>query len=195
MTKSAAGPTPPIVVPTLKNGTVRLESFGPDHLTDTYVSWLRDSHVMRFSEQRHRSHDVESCRAYWQAMQQGGHPLWAIMLNDGAVSRHVGTISASVDYPNRSADIGILVGDRAAQGKGVGGRAWQLVCDYLLGPAAIRRISAGTMSINKPMLQIMRRTGMIEEGRRREYFLVDGEPVDLVMFALFRPAEAPQNTL
>lgn len=173
-------------VAVLHDGEVRLEPFSESHLSGRYVSWLRDRHVVRYSEQRHRTHSLSSCRQYWKGMRDSGNPLWAIMLLADGVWRHVGNISATIDYANAVADVGILVGERSAQGRGVGKRAWALVCDHLLGTGGMRKVTAGTMSVNEPMLRIMRSTCMIEEGTRKGQFLLDGKSVDLVMFAKFR---------
>jgi RimJ/RimL family protein N-acetyltransferase len=49
----------------------------------------------------------------------------------------------------------------------------------------MRKVTAGTMAINEPMLRIMYASGMVEEGRRKRQFLVDGAEIDAVLVALF----------
>lgn len=49
----------------------------------------------------------------------------------------------------------------------MGTAAWRLAMDWLLGPAGMRNVTAGTIAENQSMLAVMRNVGMIEEGRRR----------------------------
>ena len=66
---------------------------------------------------------------------------------------------------------------------GIGTRAWTLAIDWLLGLGGMRKVTAGTMAGNEAMLALMRKSGMIEEGRRRGQFLLDGRAVDGVLTA------------
>jgi RimJ/RimL family protein N-acetyltransferase len=49
----------------------------------------------------------------------------------------------------------------------------------------MRKVTAGTMVVNEPMLRIMYTSGMVEEGRRRRQFLFDGTEIDAILVALF----------
>ncbi|HEY7608075.1 MAG TPA: GNAT family N-acetyltransferase [Alphaproteobacteria bacterium] len=167
---------------TLGTGGVTLEPFAERHLTPRYVAWLNDPEVVRYSEQRHRRHTLESCRAYCRSFAGTPHKFWAII---AAPHGHVGNITATVDEPNRVADLAILVGERSVWGRGVGARAWTLALEWLLGPGGMRKVTAGTMAENMAMLAIMRKSGMAEEGRRRAQYLFDGRPVDAVLAARF----------
>lgn len=167
----------------LVTARLRIEPFSGQHLTERYVSWLNDREVMRYSEQRHRHHTLESCRAFVDGFAGSPDCLWAIVV--AGSTRHVGNIAAYVDTVNGVADVSIMIGDRAAWGQGLGLEAWQAVCGYLLRRRDIRKVTAGTMAENAGMLAIMRKAGMIDDGRRAAHYLLDGRPVDLVYAALF----------
>jgi ribosomal-protein-alanine N-acetyltransferase len=163
---------------------IELRPFSEHFLTERYVGWLNDKETVRYSEQRHRTHTLESCRSYAASFVSSPHYFWAIVANDPSHG-HIGNITATIDTANRTADLAIMVGDSAARGQRYGLEAWQRACRFLLEDAGLRKVSAGTMEINEPMIRIMRASGMIEEGRRRRQFLVDGKPVDAVLVALF----------
>jgi RimJ/RimL family protein N-acetyltransferase len=55
-----------------------------------------------------------------------------------------------------------------------------------LDEAGIRKVTAGTLAVNTAMLGVMRRAGMVEDGRRRHHCLFEGRAVDVVYAALFR---------
>lgn len=174
--------------PTILTDRLVLVPFSEEHLTPQYVAWLNDPEVVRFSEQRHSSHDMDSCMAYFRSFVASPHYYWAITTADQG-ARHIGNITAHVDVPNRLADIGILIGEKQAWGSGYGTEAWGAVCNYLLGNAGLRKVVAGAMASNAGMLGIMRKAGMVEEARRTQQYLRDGQPEDMVYCALFGAGE------
>jgi len=162
-----------------------LRPFSERYLTDRYVSWLGDPDVVRYSEQRHRRHTLESCRAYMQSFDTGPNYFMAIVAKDPALG-HIGNINAYIDTANAVADIGILVGEKAVWGKRYGSEVWAAFARFLLKDRNLRKVTAGTMAINHGMLAIMRHTGMTIEATRRRQALCEGQEVDMVYAALFR---------
>lgn len=166
----------------LESSRLRLEPFTESHLTKTYLGWLDDPEIVRYSELRHRRHTREDAEAYVRSFEQCTSHLWAIFTTEGA---HIGNISAHRDIPNATADIGILLGARDVHGRGYGTEAWRTVCDWLFA-TGVRKITAGTMAANQPMRRVFEKCGMVVEGIRSAQFLLDGRPEDLVQVALFR---------
>lgn len=163
----------------------RVIPFEPRHLTSRYVSWLNDPEVVRYSEQRHRVHTAESCRAYFESFADSPDQFLAIEASAAAAIVHVGNMGIAVDVPNRVADISIIIGDKTVWGTGIASKAWTAVVEYLLSEGGIRKVTAGTMSVNEPMLRLMQRSGMAIEAVRPRQFLWEGEAVDLVHAARF----------
>lgn len=163
---------------------LRIVPVSEKHLTARYVSWLNDSEVMKYSEQRHRRHTLESCRAHWQSFSGSPHFFLALEATERA-PRLIGTMTVYVDEPNKVADVGIMIGERDSWGQGFGLEAWQAVCRWLLNDRKIRKITAGTVEENKAMLAIMKRSGMVPDGMRKKHYLIDGDPVDVIHMALF----------
>ena len=159
--------------------------FQEKHLTSRYVGWLNDPGLMRYSEQRHKTHTLESCREYSQSFRNSPHFFWAIEEIEEGLG-HIGNINAYIDENNSIADIGILIGEKGLQKKGYGFEAWMGVCNYFLLRPEIRKLTAGTLARNIPMLEIMRRSGMVEDGTRKRHFLCDCDEVDIVYMALFK---------
>ena len=162
-----------------------LVPFGSAHLTADYVDWLNDPIVTQFSEQRHRRHALADCVAYFDGMVAAGNFFWAIE-TEGDPSIHVGNITAYVDRPNLVADLAIMVGADFARGQGFGAEAWCMACEWLLDEGAMRKVTAGTMACNAPMLALMRKSGMTIEAVRTRQFLRDGVQEDMVLAARFR---------
>jgi ribosomal-protein-alanine N-acetyltransferase len=173
--------------PDIRTARLVLTPFAERHLTARYVAWLNDRELMRYSEQRHKSHTLASCRSYWRSFADTPNSFWAIeeTAND---LEHVGNINAYVNQINGLADLGILIGLPQARGKGYGEEAWAGVCSFLFQEIGLRKITAGILALNCPMLKLARKVGMVEDGVRRRHYLCDGMEVDVIHLALFKEA-------
>lgn len=168
----------------ISTGRLRIVPFSERHLTAEYVSWLNDKEHMRYSEQRHRTHTIDTCRAYLESFRDTPHHFWAIETTAEPVL-HIGNLNAYVDERNLVADVGILIGHPTARGRGYGLEAWSAALDYLLHERGMRKVTAGAMATNAAMLAIMRRSGMVEDGVRRRQLLREGAEIDVVHMARF----------
>lgn len=171
--------------PPICSKRLRISPFREEFLSPRYVGWLNDPDIVRYSEQRHRVHTLESCRAYWASFKDSPNHFWAVE-EVGEHLGHIGNMTAYVDEDNLVADVGILIGEKTLHGRGYGLEAWQAVCRFLLENRGMRKLCAGTLSVNEAMLKIMKRAGMIEDGRRIRHYLFQNREVDIVYMALFR---------
>jgi RimJ/RimL family protein N-acetyltransferase len=160
-----------------------LKPFSPIQVRGTHHEWLNDPDVVRYSEQRHRTHTVLSARRYLATV--SGH-IWGIYPVD--TSRLIGTIVAHVDPYNRIAQVGIMIGNKKVWGRGYGRQAWRAVCDWLLEPdgGGLRKVESGCMAANQAMRHVFEATGMQYESEQKNHFLLDGTPVGLVHYARFK---------
>lgn len=170
--------------PIISGQALSLNPFSRYLISARYIGWLSDPILMQYSRQRFLTHSVASCEAFANSFDNSPSFFWAIIAKDPALG-HIGNLTANVDVHNRVADLTIMIGERNAQGKGLGLEAWQLAMNYLVEHAGIRKIAAGTMAVNIPMIKIMQKTGMFEDGLRRRHFLYQDREVDCVMFAKF----------
>lgn len=159
--------------------------FKEEYLSERYVGWLNDPEIVRYSEQRHREHTIESCRQYMNSFQGTPHFFWAVFKSHDR-PEHIGNINAFIDPHNLTADIGIMIGERTIQGQGYGAEAWLGVCGFLFETQNIRKITAGTISTNIPMIRLMKKAGMVEDGIRKRHYIYDGKEVDVIHMALFK---------
>jgi RimJ/RimL family protein N-acetyltransferase len=162
-----------------------IEPFNEKYLTERYVDWLNDPEVIRFSEQRFRTHTLESCRAYMNSFEGTPNYFWAFVTRESN-SEHIGNINAYVDTRNKVGDVGILIGEKNYWGKGYGLEVFMAIADYLFREDRIRKVTAGTVIANTGMVRIMERAGMQEDGRRIRQVVLDGQELDVVYAALFR---------
>ena len=114
---------------------------------------------MQFSEQRHKMHTIDSCQRYWQDQLNLDNLFLAIVRKKDAC--HVGNITAAVDKTKLSADLGILIGEKLANGQGYGKEAWYALMKHLFFEKGIKTITGGAMATNFPMISIFKNCGMM----------------------------------
>jgi ribosomal-protein-alanine N-acetyltransferase len=153
--------------------------------TQRNLSWLRDPEVMRYSEQRHHEHSLSSQLRYVGSFVGNSH-IWAIV--HAETGDHIGNLTATHDEPNNVSDVGIMIGDTSHWGKGYGAEAWKAACEWLLDKDCgnVRKLEAGCMRSNDAMLKIIRSSKFVEEGERKNKFLLNGAPVSAVLFGRMR---------
>ena len=165
-----------------------LRPFIKSDITPRYIAWLNDPAVVQYSRQRFASHTYESCCDYLAACLTARDFFLAIESHTSGDM--IGTITAHVSADNASADLGILVGDRAVWGTGVATDAWSALMAYLLNECGIRQITGGTLSANRAMQRVMEKSGM----RLVSTELIQerhGDPCrEAFLFALVEPTRA-----
>jgi RimJ/RimL family protein N-acetyltransferase len=166
---------------TISDGIVTIKNFAESHLTEEYVSWLNDPEVVKFSEQRHILHTLDSCSEYFAAKKRSDDYFLAVEHCLGDVNVHVGNIGVSVDSINRAADLSIMIGNKQYWNGGYGSRAWTMTMRHLLNVLGFRIVTAGTMATNEPMISLMKKSGMSFVGTVPSRFLVNDMEVGMVM--------------
>lgn len=168
----------------LSGKLVILQQFVDDNLIPEYINWLNDPDVVRYSNQRFRQHNQETCRAYLKSFENSDNIFVAIYLD----AKFIGTMTAYISTVHQTADMGIMIGDRQYWGKGIGQDAWITLMESLFDQIHLRKVTGGTLRCNTAMVNIMLSSGMKPDGIRTAQELVDSNPVDILHFAKFSNA-------
>ena len=168
----------------LSGNKVSLQRFDEACITPEYLSWLNDPKVVCYSSQRFREHTDQTSRTYLATFNNSPNLFLAIRMRDSL--QMVGTMTAYVAEVHGTADIGLMIGDRAQWGKGIGLDAWQTLINYLLTVRKVRKVTGGTLRCNVGMIRIMERSGMQMEAVRVQQQMVEGEAQDELYYAKFR---------
>lgn len=184
MSRPPAMTTPLAADLPLRGELVEIRAFGPADITSEYVAWLNDPEVVRYSNQRFRTHSEASCAAYLESFRASDNLFLSVRRKD--TERAIGTMTVYHAFQHGTADVGILIGERDVWGRGYGQDAWNTVVDWLAAHPAIRKVTAGTVSCNLGMIKVMERAGMKKEAVRERQEIIDGQPADILYYAKHR---------
>lgn len=148
-----------------------------------YLSWLNDPEVQSFTRRRGRTTSMQDLENFLKAASTGTDYHLAICLKDG--TKHIGNISLnSIDLKNQSAEISIMLGDRGAWGKGFGAEAVRALTQFAFENLKLHRLWAE--SANPSFNALIKKCGWVQEGKRREALLVDGQFYDYLCWSLLK---------
>jgi len=94
---------------------------------------------------------------------------------------------SNINGVHRSADIGIRIGNESNRNQGFGTEAIRLAVDYCWKYLNLERVSLLVFSANARAIGVYRTVGFKKEGLLRRYCFIDGEWIDAVIMAIFRP--------
>lgn len=162
---------------------LRLRPFEVGDINSTYLGWLNDPEVTRFSNQRFHQHTAESCSDYLASFAVSSNSF--LLIEQIGNELPIGTATVYRNCRHGTADIGLMVGERCCWGQGYGREAWQVVLEALLLEKGMRKVTGGTARPNQAMVRIMEQSGMELEAVRARQELIEGLPVDLLYYARF----------
>lgn len=168
----------------LEGERVILKIFNMSNITSSYIAWLNDPEVVRYSNQKFIVHNADTCLEYFQSFIGTNNIYLAIYLKEENI--YIGTMTVYIAGAHETADIGILIGDKKIWGNGIGQEAWILMVDWLVKVAGARKVTGGAMRANIGMTKIMVNSGMKIDGVRVAQELLDGKPQDILYFSKFR---------
>ena len=167
----------------LQGVKVVLRKFTESDINDNYISWLNNLDVMRFSNQRFLKHNLESSLQYLSSFDNTNNLFISIRrLSDDSP---IVTMTAYISNNHRTADVGILIGDKAVWGLGYGQDAWNTLIKWLFDHNNIRKITAGTLACNHGMIKLIESSGMCYEATRKEQEIVNKQAIDILYYAKF----------
>jgi ribosomal-protein-alanine N-acetyltransferase len=164
--------------------TIELFLLTESAVGEDYPRWLNDPRVNRFLESRHVSHSLESTREFVRCCLASPSVLFLGIRSLELGGRHVGNIKLGpIDQCHGLGEIGLMLGEPGAWGRGIGSEAIAALCDISGSQLGLRKITAGCYASNVGSRKAFIKAGFDVEGQRRAHFILDGHPEDLVLMA------------
>jgi CMP-N-acetylneuraminic acid synthetase/RimJ/RimL family protein N-acetyltransferase len=173
----------------LQGKMIRLEEFTEKHLHDpNYYTWLQDKEVVEMIGRPDYLTAFPFCiiEDYVMNVKSSSNAyFFALYFKKNA--RFIGTVKlGSIDWQNRSADVGILIGDKQYWGKGISKDAVLTVSLYAFEKLGMRKLTGGCLSTNIAMRRCFERVGFMKEAVLRKKVPFKGKFVDHILYGVFK---------
>jgi ribosomal-protein-alanine N-acetyltransferase len=158
-------------------------------VTNRYVEWMNDRQVTQFLESRFVKQTFDSVKDFVEgALANPAMEFFAI--EDRATGTHLGNIQLGpINWNHKTADLGLMIGERTFWGKGYGTQAIRLVTEYAFAKLGLCKVTAGAYANNPGSIRAFEKAGWQVEGTRPNAFQSGNERVDHVLLGLSRPKD------
>lgn len=166
---------------------VRLRAINKDDLP-AFVGWLNDPDVSRNIS----IYDTQSLEQEEKWFQDSlNHPAeeqpLAVEVQDQDNWKLVGDVGFwNYDQHERSAEIGIFIGDKTAWDKGFGTETMQLMINYGFAMLNFNRIYLQVFESNPRGMRCYEKAGFKLEGRLRQAHYLDGAYIDVLLMSILK---------
>jgi len=148
--------------------------------------WINDQRVTRFLKTSVPM--SEAAEAAWLEGLDGGKDRNIILvIVDKATGKPIGTMGLHrIDWKDRRATTGTMIGDRRYWEKGYGSEAKMLLLNYAFNTLNLHKICSGAIAFNARSIGYSKKCGYKEEGRLKQHVFKNGRYWDKVLLAVFK---------
>ena len=145
---------------------------------EIFTEWMNDFFITDYTG---RSYKIMTLQEEKEYLEKASGDKNVFVIIDNQTDKMIGTVGLhSVDHINRTATLGIFIGDKSGRNKGYGTEAIRLILEYGFKYLNLNNIQLDVMEFNERAQACYRKCGFKEYGRRRKSEFLCGKYYDRV---------------
>jgi len=170
------------------NGTkLYLRGMDIDDLNGGYSSWINDQQNDIYTSHAIFPHTHKTLLSYFNNTVLSENNL-ILAIIDKESDDHIGNIGLhKIDYINRCATLGILIGLPNYHNRGYATEALSLLVMHAFNRMNLHKIELGVHEDNKPAIKLYHKCGFVIEGIKKESVMRAGRYENIVIMGLINP--------
>lgn len=150
-----------------------------------FIRWLNDPEVRQFLVLHEPLSRAKEERWFEEQLSRATELILAIEVCAGEEWVHIGNIGLHrIDLKNRTAVLGIVIGEKDFWGKGYGREAIRVLLRYAFFELGLNRVELEVFAFNTRALRCYEAVGFKKAGVRRQAFFRNGSFHDVVLMDL-----------
>jgi len=168
----------------LEKGDIYLRAPQAQDLEGPWFEWFNDPVVTKYQNKGIFPNTLEKQKAYLASLENScGDVIFAII--DKKTDKHIGCVGLHhIEWVHRTAELGIVIGDKDFWGKGYGKLAWNLVTCYAFETLNLHRVYVKIFKDNASSIKAAKASGFKEEGKLRDAYFKNGKYLSAVMMSV-----------
>lgn len=143
------------------------------------TEWMNDFEITDYTGRSYQTMTLQNEKAYLEKEQDNKSVFAIIDLQTDEIIGNVGL--HDINNINRTATLGIFIGNKDYRSKGYGTEAIKLILDFGFNYLNLNNIDLALMEFNKRALKCYEKCGFKEIGRRRKCKFINGRYYDSIL--------------
>ncbi|CQR71455.1 Spermidine N(1)-acetyltransferase [Sporomusa ovata DSM 2662] len=151
--------------------------------------WVNDPEIVdNLSDIFLHAHSLSETEKFLQTVLDGGSKMQKhFVIADRQTEEFIGQIDIiRIDWKNRIAEMGIVIGKKDLLGKGLGTEAIKLLQSFVFDRLNLNKIELNLHDYNKRAYKCYLKCGFVEEGRSRQAFYINGHYTDTIFMGILK---------
>jgi RimJ/RimL family protein N-acetyltransferase len=146
-----------------------------------YQRWLNDFELIKLVDRRFRPQTEEKITAWYERHVSSASDAMVFTIMENQSGQPIGNIALQdIDYRNRTAELGVYIGDAAFRGHGYGTEATLLLTSFTFRVLGFNNIMLRVYDYNQQAIRAYKKAGFAEIGRRHQSQFMNGRFWDTV---------------
>ena len=146
---------------------------------EIFTEWLNDFYITDYTGRSYSTITLQEEKEYLEK-EQNNKNVFAII--DLQTDKIIGSIGLhEINNINRTATLGIFIGNKEYWSKGYGSEAIQLILDFGFNYLNLNNIDLALMEFNQRALKCYEKCGFKEIGRKRKCNFINGKYYDSIL--------------
>ena len=148
-------------------------------VSKSYIKWLNDYEVTKFTEQKYFRHTFESTKTFVSQKFESETDLLFGIFFDGT---HIGNIKLGpIKFEHMSAEVSYFIGEREFWGKGIASKSVETIVAFAITELSLKKISAGYYENNIGSAKVFKKCGFIIEGTKVSEVIFENNRINQVL--------------
>ncbi len=172
--------------PFLLGENIYLRPLDLEDINNRYLNWLNDVTLAKFIPSMSFPATRSSVEQYVSKVNNDSNSIFLAIIEKDS-GEHVGNLKLGpIDWIDRRACYGRLIGDKMARSKGYGSEAIQLILKYAFEILNLNKVTATCLASNKAAIRSNEKNGLAKEGLLKEDRYAEGHYQDVVAMGITR---------
>ena len=146
---------------------------------EIFTEWMNDFYITDYTGRSYQTITLQEEKAYLEKEQNNKNVFAIIDLQTDEVIGNIGL--HEINHINRTATLGVFIGNKNYWSKGYGTEAIQLILDFGFNYLNLNNIDLALMEFNQRALKCYEKCGFKEIGRKRKCKFINGKYYDSIL--------------
>jgi RimJ/RimL family protein N-acetyltransferase len=130
---------------------------------------------------------LTSTEQFLNSMLEGRKEVKGFVIAVRPNEAYIGQIDLfKIDWKNRYARLGIVIGCAENRGQGYGSEAIRLIQSFVFERLNLNKLELDVHDYNRPAIRCYQKCGFKEEGRLRQTFYINGHYTDMIVMGILK---------